>query len=46
VDLHIEVAGEKITVPGVFVFSIAKSTIEMWHAGAVGLAIIIGVFSG
>ena len=46
VRLFISVAGEDITIPSVFTFSMAQSTIDMWSAGAYMLAIIIIVFSG
>jgi len=39
-------AGEEFFVGGFFEFSMLKSTIEMWNAGAKALAILIVIFSG
>merc|ERR1712087_384480 len=39
-------AGQGFNVQGFFEFSMAKSTIEMWNAGAKSLAILIAIFSG
>eukprot|EP00584_Thalassiosira_punctigera_P024525 CAMPEP_0172548162 /NCGR_PEP_ID=MMETSP1067-20121228/17531_1 /TAXON_ID=265564 ORGANISM="Thalassiosira punctigera, Strain Tpunct2005C2" /NCGR_SAMPLE_ID=MMETSP1067 /ASSEMBLY_ACC=CAM_ASM_000444 /LENGTH=1499 /DNA_ID=CAMNT_0013335357 /DNA_START=220 /DNA_END=4719 /DNA_ORIENTATION=- len=39
-------AGQDFDVQGFFEFSMAKSTIEMWNAGAKSLAILIVIFSG
>ena len=39
-------AGQSFHVDGFFEFSMAKSTIEMWNAGAKALAILIAIFSG
>eukprot|EP00581_Thalassiosira_minuscula_P006165 CAMPEP_0183743138 /NCGR_PEP_ID=MMETSP0737-20130205/65061_1 /TAXON_ID=385413 /ORGANISM="Thalassiosira miniscula, Strain CCMP1093" /LENGTH=2172 /DNA_ID=CAMNT_0025978745 /DNA_START=179 /DNA_END=6698 /DNA_ORIENTATION=+ len=39
-------AGQDFDVDGFFEFSMAKSTIEMWNAGAKSLAILIVIFSG
>jgi len=39
-------AGQEFDVDGFFEFSMAKSTIEMWNAGATALAILIVIFSG
>ena len=46
VDINIDMAGEQIVIPKFFEFSLAKSTIEMYEAGAVPLAVIIVLFSG
>ena len=46
VDIDISLAGEPVSIPAFFVFSIAQSTIEMWQAGAKELAILIALFSG
>jgi hypothetical protein len=42
----INVAGQSFDIAGFFEFSMAKSTIEMWNAGAHSLAILIVIFSG
>ncbi|KAL3817082.1 hypothetical protein ACHAXA_009913 [Cyclostephanos tholiformis] len=39
-------AGQSFNVDGFFEFSMAKSTVEMWNAGAKELAILITIFSG
>mmetsp|Transcript_2764 Transcript_2764/g.4053 ORF Transcript_2764/g.4053 Transcript_2764/m.4053 type:complete len:1455 (+) Transcript_2764:100-4464(+) len=39
-------AGQSFNVDGFFEFSMVKSTIEMWNAGARALAILIVIFSG
>ena len=39
-------AGQSFNVDGFFEFSMVKSTIEMWNAGAKSLAILIAIFSG
>lgn len=39
-------AGQAFDVDGFFEFSMARSTIEMWNAGAHALAILIVIFSG
>jgi hypothetical protein len=39
-------AGQSFDVDGFFEFSMVKSTIEMWNAGAKSLAILIAIFSG
>jgi hypothetical protein len=39
-------AGQAFHVDGFFEFSMAKSTVEMWNAGAKELAILITIFSG
>jgi len=39
-------AGQDFDVQGFFEFSMAKSTVEMWNAGAAVLAILIVIFSG
>lgn len=41
-----QVAGEKFTLDRFFAFSIMKSTVDMWEAGAIEMAIFILVFSG
>eukprot|EP00578_Thalassiosira_sp_NH16_P025700 CAMPEP_0181083610 /NCGR_PEP_ID=MMETSP1071-20121207/4250_1 /TAXON_ID=35127 /ORGANISM="Thalassiosira sp., Strain NH16" /LENGTH=1518 /DNA_ID=CAMNT_0023165281 /DNA_START=348 /DNA_END=4905 /DNA_ORIENTATION=- len=39
-------AGQSFSSDGFFEFSMAKSTVEMWNAGAKSLAIMIVIFSG
>ncbi|KAL7552892.1 hypothetical protein ACHAWF_016142 [Thalassiosira exigua] len=39
-------AGQGFNVEGFFEFSMAKSTLEMWKAGARTLAILVALFSG
>lgn len=39
-------AGEEFNIEGFFEFSMAKSTLEMWNAGAKALAVLIVLFSG
>ena len=46
VNLSGSFAGQDFDVEGFFEFSMAKSTIEMWEAGAKALAILIVLFSG
>jgi len=46
VEVVAETIGEEINMPTFFEFSMAKSTIESWQAGAKSLAIIILIFSG
>ncbi|KAL7538989.1 hypothetical protein ACHAXR_008950 [Thalassiosira sp. AJA248-18] len=46
VNLSGSFAGTEFNVDGFFEFSMAKSTIEMWQAGATALAILIALFSG
>ena len=46
VNLSGSFAGDSFDVDGFFEFSMAKSTIEMWNAGAKSLAILIVIFSG
>jgi len=46
VNLSGTFAGQGFNVEGFFEFSMAKSTIEMWNAGATALAILIVIFSG
>ena len=46
VDAVVELMGEGLQIPGIFGFSIVKSTTDMWNAGAIELAVIIAVFSG
>ena len=41
-----DVAGERVIIPDFVTFSLAQSTIDMWYAGAKGLAVIIVLFSG
>eukprot|EP00940_MAST-03C_sp_MAST-3C-sp2_P000291 g291.t1 len=46
VRMEMGFAGDTMTVPNFFEFSMAKSTIDTWNAGAKELAILILVFSG
>ena len=46
VDVVLSLLGEGVAIPGVFGFSIAASTADMWAAGAVELALILILFSG
>ena len=46
VDIVLRLLGEGVTIPGVFGFSIAASTADMWSAGAIELALILILFSG
>eukprot|EP00943_MAST-04B_sp_MAST-4B-sp1_P007716 g7716.t1 len=46
VRLYLNIAGEDITIPSVFTFSMAQSTIDMWTAGGKILAVILVIFSG
>lgn len=46
VNLSGSFGGQSFDVDGFFEFSMAKSTIEMWNAGAKSLAILIVIFSG
>ena len=46
VNLSGSFGGTPFDVDGFFEFSMAKSTIEMWNAGAKSLAILIVIFSG
>ncbi len=46
VNLSGSFGGQNFDVDGFFEFSMAKSTIEMWNAGAKSLAILIVMFSG
>jgi uncharacterized paraquat-inducible protein A len=39
-------AEQDFNYDGFFEFSMAKSAVEMWNAGAKALAILIGLFSG
>lgn len=39
-------AGQEFNIEGFFEFSMVKSTIDMWRAGAKELAIMIAIFSG
>jgi len=46
IDIFGEALGEEIMLPQFFEFSMAKSTIDSFKAGAISLAIIITIFSG
>ena len=46
VRVAINIAGEDIVLPEVFMFSMAQSTIDMWNAGGKMLAVILVLFSG
>jgi len=46
VQISLIIAGEQVIIPDFFTFSLAKSTYDMWVAGARALAIVICVFSG
>lgn len=46
VDLIIDIAGDTLTVPKVFDFSLGGSVRDMWENGAKELAIFIAIFSG
>ena len=46
VDLAVTFAGDSLTVPTVYSFSLGASLTDMWTAGAYPLALLIGVFSG
>jgi hypothetical protein len=46
VNIRANIAGETINVDKFFEFSMARSTLDMWNAGAKTLAILIGIFSG
>jgi len=46
VKLALDLMGEKVHVDGFFTFSMAKSTIDMYNAGAVELAVLLVIFSG
>uniref|UniRef100_A0A7S1YM47 Uncharacterized protein n=1 Tax=Grammatophora oceanica TaxID=210454 RepID=A0A7S1YM47_9STRA len=39
-------AGQEITIPDFFTFSVAQSTLDLWEAGGESLAILILLFSG
>ena len=41
-----QVAGEKFTLDRFFAFSIMRSTVDMWEAGAIEMAVFILIFSG
>jgi Uncharacterized paraquat-inducible protein A len=46
VDLIIDIAGEALTLPKLFEFSLAGSVRDMWQNGAKELAVFIAIFSG
>lgn len=46
VNISGNVGEEEFTVEGFFEFSMAKSGLEMWQAGAKALAVMIALFSG
>ena len=46
VSINIHLAGEDIVVEDFFIFSMARSTVDMWKAGAKPLAMLILIFSG
>jgi hypothetical protein len=46
VDLIIDIAGEALTLPKLFEFSLAGSVRDMWQNGAKELAVFISIFSG
>jgi hypothetical protein len=46
VSIFIEFAGEDIVIENVLEFSVAQSTVQLWEAGGVALAIMILIFSG
>lgn len=46
VNISGQFAGQEFNVDGFFEFSMVKSTIQMWEAGAHSLAILIVIFSG
>jgi len=46
VDLVIDIAGQKITLPRIFDFSLSGSVKDMWENGAKELAVFIAIFSG
>ena len=46
VDLNIGIAGETVTLPRIFDFSLAGSVKDMWNNGAKELAVFIVIFSG
>mmetsp|Transcript_7570 Transcript_7570/g.11073 ORF Transcript_7570/g.11073 Transcript_7570/m.11073 type:complete len:718 (+) Transcript_7570:2-2155(+) len=46
VDVRVEVFGESLNLANFFEFSMAKSVIDMWDAGAKELAVMIVLFSG
>jgi len=46
VDVYVTAAGEQAPIADFFTFSLGQSTIDMWNAGAKGLAVLIVLFSG
>ena len=46
VNIKANIAGDIINIDKFFEFSMARSTLDMWNAGAKTLAILIGLFSG
>ena len=46
VDIDVQLAGENITIPSFFTFSMAQSTIDMWNAGAypLGKTLLLSTF--
>ena len=46
VNIKANIAGDIINIEKFFEFSMARSTLDMWNAGAKTLAILIGLFSG
>ena len=46
VDIDINVIGEAVKIEKFFEFSMAKSTFDMWNAGAKELAVLLVIFSG
>eukprot|EP00536_Pseudo-nitzschia_multiseries_P008906 jgi/Psemu1/257673/estExt_Genewise1Plus.C_2360017 len=46
VNIEVIFAGDTIQIDDFFTFSIARSTVDMWKAGGIELAILILIFSG
>eukprot|EP00940_MAST-03C_sp_MAST-3C-sp2_P000408 g408.t1 len=46
VDIDVEIIGEAVRIDKFFEFSMAKSTMDMWKAGAQELALLLVIFSG
>ena len=46
VNIMANIAGDTININNFFEFSMAKSTLDMWNAGAKTLAVFVGLFSG
>jgi len=46
VNIVSNVAGQKFTINQLFEFSMAKSTLDLWDAGAKSLAVLLVIFSG